>query len=178
MSQIQQFLSNKLLRSTGAVFEIGKWFFATIVTVVLVQSLLLTARIVVGDSMLPNFLSGSYVLIDRRDWQGFARGDAVVLRYPGDPDNLQFIKRVVGLPGENVELKNGAVYISGKVISEPYLLEATVTLPEMSVRQLKKNEYFTLGDNRAASNDSRFFGPVERRFILGKVIKIIFTSKR
>jgi len=133
-----------------------------------------TVRIVDGDSMLPNYLSGSWVLVDRADWKNYQSGDVVILHYPGDPENRHYVKRVVAGPQDRLAISNGQVMVNQSSLTEPYLPEGTITAPPIAELTLKDSEYFTLGDNRAISNDSRFFGPVERRFIVGKVLRVIY----
>ncbi|MBI3261110.1 signal peptidase I [Candidatus Berkelbacteria bacterium] len=170
-------ISSRLLRPTGLIFDVGKWFFVIVVALILIQTLLVTFRVVDGDSMLPNYVSGSIMAVDRRDWITFQRGDAVVLHYPGDPERLQFVKRIVGLPGEMLEIKNGQVFINGAQLPEPYLPATTTTTPAVALKRIAENEYFTMGDNRDFSNDSRFFGSVHKRYILGKVITVVYKPK-
>ena len=172
--ELKEELSGKLISSTSLVYELAKYVVAAIVLILTVHSLFLTIKIISGPSMLPNFISDSYVALDRRNWISYERGDVVILKYPGDPTNVQYIKRIVALPGEYVEIKGGSVYINDQVIKEPYLPIGLQTFPDVPRKMIKENEYFTLGDNRGVSNDSRFFGTVHRRYIIGKVISVVF----
>lgn len=102
------------------------------------------------------------------------RGDFVVMVSPRNAD-IDFIKRVVGLPKETIELKSCQVYINGSLLVESYLEPDTCTGPESFLQssaayQIPDNHYFLLGDNREHSSDSRDFGPVPKRKIIGKVI--------
>ena len=117
--------------------------------------------------MLHTFLDGDYVLVDELTYRfkDPERGDIIVFRFPRDPSR-DFIKRVVGLPGEQVEIRAGVVYIDGKKLNEPYILENPTYSRESSL--VPPGNYFVLGDNRANSLDSRVFGPVQRRFIVGR----------
>ena len=94
------------------------------------------------------------------------RGEVIVFRFPRDP-NKDFVKRVVGLPGEQVELRNGVVYLDGVPLEELYLTARDSTT--LAPLALGKKEYYVLGDNRASSNDSRAWGPVPEENVLGKV---------
>lgn len=95
------------------------------------------------------------------------RGDLVVFRSPMHPD-VRLVKRVVGLPGEVVELRNGRVYVDDITLDEPYA--ATSSREETrSFPRLKEDEYFVMGDNRSQSHDSRFWGPVPLKNMIGKV---------
>ena len=94
------------------------------------------------------------------------RGDVIVFRFPKDPSK-DFVKRVIGLPGEVVEIMDGTVYIDGAPLDEPYLTARDSTL--LQERHMGDREYFVLGDNRRSSNDSRTWGPVPEANVLGKV---------
>lgn len=96
------------------------------------------------------------------------RGDVVVFHFPLDLTR-EFVKRVIGLPGDQVEIKSGVVYINGWELPEPYLSPAISKQHSMASIKLSKDQYFVLGDNRAASNDSRNWGAVPKENIVGKV---------
>lgn len=127
-----------------------------------------------GASMEPNFYDHEYLIIDEISYRFKepARGDIVVFRYPSDPRQF-FIKRVLGLPGETIQVKDGGVYLvdpkDGKLtlLSESYL--DGVATPGERQLQLGLDEYFVLGDNRPSSMDSRHFGAVSRSLIVGRV---------
>ncbi len=169
-------LSGRLIHSSSLLFELGKYVIPVVVLLVLTHSLLATIKIVDGPSMLPNFTSGDQVLVDRRDWANPGHGDVVILRYPGDPDHRQYIKRVVAIPGDEVEISLGQVLVNGESIDEPYLEPDTQTRPDVPPIALDSDEYFTLGDNRGVSNDSRFFGPIERRYLFGRVLTTLYRA--
>lgn len=128
-----------------------------------------------GASMEPSFYNHEYLIVDEFTYHFDTpeRGDIVVFRYPRDPSEY-FIKRVIGLPGETVEIAEGRVilytdeYPNGVTLSEPYLPDGTRTEGHVRTR-LNLNEYFVMGDNRAASLDSRMFGPVAEPYIVGRV---------
>lgn len=122
-----------------------------------------------GESMLPNFQDGQFVLVDRVGYvfSPPRRGDVVVLEFPGDPTNRKFIKRIIGLPGEKVEIRGGQVLVNDQPLLEAYLPRELITTPAVS-KALRADEYFVMGDNRPNSNDSRFFGPLPAKRIIGK----------
>lgn len=134
---------------------------------------MVTARFVVdGTSMLPTFVGGEFLVIDRFSYtqQAPQRGDIVVFHAPNE-SNRDFIKRVLGLPGETVEFRNTRLYINGERFDEPYIQEActTANCPN-SILQLGSNEYFVMGDNRNNSTDSRSFGAISLDTIVGEAI--------
>jgi len=132
---------------------------------------LATARAIVeGDSMRPNFASNQLVIVNRAiyTFHGPERGDVVVLHDPEDV-SVDFIKRVVGLPGEYVEIDSeGRVSINGVMLDEPYIDANNWCKICAGKWSLKANEYFVLGDNRANSHDSHIFGPIDESLIVGQ----------
>ncbi len=129
--------------------------------------------IVSGASMAPTFETGEYLIVDRATYhiEQPQRGDVIIFRYPNEPSKF-FIKRVIGLPGETVELANGITTIidtsdgARTTLDEPYL--KTDRTDEHITIRLSSDEYFVMGDNRGASSDSRNWGPVPRENIIGR----------
>ena len=127
-----------------------------------------------GASMEPTFYDREYLLIDEISYRFSEpeRGDVVVFRYPHDPKEF-FIKRVIGVPGDTIDVQNGQVIITndehmgGVVLEEEYVTQV-VTKGNEHVT-LNPDEYYLLGDNRSASLDSRSFGPVKEEYLIGKV---------
>lgn len=128
--------------------------------------------------MEPSFYDHEYLIIDEISYRfnDPKRGDVIVFRYPLDPQEY-FIKRIIGLPGEKIQIKEGKVYLynnenpTGKILEEAYLEEGMDTYSSTNeIISLDKDEYFILGDNRNASKDSRVFGPVKRSFVIGRVL--------
>ncbi|MBT6254195.1 signal peptidase I [Candidatus Uhrbacteria bacterium] len=127
-----------------------------------------------GASMEPSYYDREYLLIDEISYR-FAephRGDVIVFRYPRDTSEF-FIKRIIGLPGDTVDVKGGKVIVTNEenaagVILEEEYTDHIVTTNDTHVK-LNPDEYFLLGDNRSASLDSRSFGPVKKEYIVGKV---------
>jgi signal peptidase I len=134
---------------------------------------LATARFIVeGPSMQPNFETGQFLIVSRLNYLfgGPAYGDIVVFHYPNNPEN-DYIKRVIGLPGDVIEIKDRQVYVNDVMLDEPYILEECRTNRCFdSEWELAANEYFVMGDNRNHSSDSRQFGPVERKFLVGEAL--------
>lgn len=119
-----------------------------------------------SGSMIPTLMPGDRVLV-AKFWYRFTepkRGQIVVFRYPLDPTR-DFVKRLIALPGETVEIKNGVVYINGEVLEEPYVKNRDFLSMEKTT--VPRGQYFMMGDNRPNSQDSRFWGFVPRNYLLG-----------
>ena len=103
------------------------------------------------------------------------RGEVIVFRYPRDPSR-DFVKRVIGVPGDSVEIVEGTVLVNGREVAEPYL--TSHDKGSMAEVRLGPDEYFVMGDNRRGSNDSRNWGPVPEENILGKVWLIYWPTAK
>jgi signal peptidase I len=142
------------------VFAIGIFFF--------VYLLIMRPHKIEGESMMPNYLNAEYLLTEKVTYylNKPQRGDVVVLRPPltvseGD----EFIKRIIGLPGEKIRISGGRVYINDKLLNEPYIASSVTTnggffLVNNADYIIPKEKYFVMGDNREHSSDSRYWGPV------------------
>ena len=166
---------SKLIYGGGVFFDTIKWVIVICVLLTIVNTFFLSIFFVDGESMEPNLHDKEVVLWRKSTVEGdvLKRGEIVLVKYPGDPDHKQYVKRVVGLPGETLEIRNNKIYINGKLLEQPYLPVYFKTEPD-GVWTMKNNEYFIMGDNRENSNDSRVFGAVERRFVLGHALAVIF----
>ncbi len=160
------------------VWEIVKVVSISLAIILPVRYYLIQPFYVKGASMEPNFHDHEYLIIDEISYRFKepVRGQVVVFRYPKNPQEY-FIKRIIGLPGEEVQIADGKVIIfndywpEGLALSEHYLIPGTETYDNNGIRtSIGNNEYFVLGDNRNASKDSRSFGPVDKAFITGKVL--------
>lgn len=132
-----------------------------------------------GQSMVPNFQSGDYVLTDKISYKigNPKRGDIIVFHAPPAAQCAQgtgcdFIKRILALPGETVEIRDGQVFVNNQALDETYLPSEFKTLPgpytENGPVTLGADEYFAVGDNRPYSSDSRAWGPIQGSEIVGK----------
>jgi len=122
-----------------------------------------------GASMEPSFSDGQYLLVDKLTYHFRSpnRGDVIVFHNPKLPSQL-YIKRIIGLPGEQVEIREGKVYIDGKELEETPDFPQIPSSDNYSVT-VPPDRYFVLGDNRNHSSDSRSFGPISREEVVGKV---------
>jgi signal peptidase I len=122
-----------------------------------------------GTSMEPLLLDGERIVVNKfvYRFRPIARGDVVVFWYPRDPA-VSFIKRVVGLPGDVVELRDGQLLVNGVAVRESYLPEGFQDGDSYPPTEVRKGYYFVLGDHRRSSNDSRSWGEVPERYIYGR----------
>ena len=132
-----------------------------------------------GSSMVPTLAAGDYLLVNKMIYWQFEspfdddgylfhppqRGEVVIFRYPLNPER-NFVKRVIGVPGDTVEIVDGTVYVNGQALHEPYVTFSD--LGSMSPTVIPMDGYFVLGDNRAASNDSRSWGVVPGENVIGR----------
>ena len=156
------------------VWELVKIIVIAAVIVIPIRYFLFQPFFVRGQSMDPNFENGDYLIVDEITYRFKApqRGEVIVFKSPQDSAQ-RFIKRIIGLPGETVEVKNGKVIIHTKgdlqVLDESNYLSALLTGGDMQIT-LAEDEYFVLGDNRPFSFDSRRFGVLPEENIIGRVI--------
>ncbi|MGQ9571687.1 MAG: signal peptidase I [Dehalococcoidia bacterium] len=145
-----------------------------------------------GSSMFPSLEDGQYIIVNKLAYAQFdlgifdflpffdagedstrhlfggpGRGDVVVFQSPTNPDR-DFIKRVIGLPGDEVEIRDGLVYINGEPLDEPYISGTTTCLSRWCSLTVPEEHFFVLGDHRNNSSDSRQFGPIPEKNIIGK----------
>lgn len=132
--------------------------------------------VVEGTSMLPQLHDGERLLVNKLvyykfksvSWGHIERGDIIVFWYPKDPEK-SYVKRVIGLPGETVEVREGKILINNVELNETYLdTEHNQTLPSFAPRRVDEHFYFVMGDNRDNSSDSRYWGLVPEKYIYGK----------
>ncbi len=160
-----------------------KWFFETRYWLRdLILSVLLAFIVIVflyqpvqveGTSMMPRLENHERIFINKFTYRfrSIARGDVVVFRYPLD-QSKSYIKRVIGLPGDVVSIRDGRVLVNGKPLSEPYVAPSYLDDQSYAAVKVEPDHYFVLGDHRSSSNDSRVWGTVDRQFIYGKALLV------
>ncbi len=128
-----------------------------------------------GNSMLPNFQNGDYILTDKISYRFTSpqRGEVIVLKNPRN-EAQDFIKRIIALPQDTIKIENNFVYVNNQKVTEPYLpnnISSSVEGFLMNGEEIvmASNQYFVMGDNRMHSSDSRQWGPVTREEIIGRV---------
>ncbi|MBI2594123.1 signal peptidase I [Candidatus Curtissbacteria bacterium] len=153
--------------TTSSIFkEIVQTALISFAIFFLVYIFLVQPHRVKGESMAPNFANGELILTEKVSFrfEKPKRGDVVVFRAP-TAQKVDFIKRIVGLPGETTTISDGIIFINGQKLEEPYEIQKTEG--EINVT-LGENQYFVLGDNRRSSSDSRTFGPINKKALRGR----------
>ncbi len=126
-----------------------------------------------GTSMMPGLQDNQRVFINKFVYRfGFGdveRGDTVVFWFPGDPTK-SYIKRIIGLPGDTVDVRAGVVYLNGTRLAEPYVPDEYRDRISVGPVRVPAGQFFVLGDHRSSSNDSRNWGPVPKEAIYGRAV--------
>jgi signal peptidase I len=147
----------------------------------LIKTFLFQAFYIPSESMVPTLQKDDRVLVNKLSYKlhDIHRGDIVVFEKPEDEasDIKDLVKRVIALPGETVEGRDGHIYIDDKLLKEPYLPEGTVT-SQFEARTIEPNAIWVMGDNRSQSRDSRFFGAIPQSDVVGRVFVRIWPLSR
>lgn len=155
----------------------------------LIRLFVLQPFVVEGSSMYPRFQTNDFLIVDKLSYRigDPQRGDIVVFRYPFDP-NTNYVKRIIGVPGDTVKIENGKVTIKNSAHPGGFVLEETyvsngnsTTLPVTSTKteySVPEDHYFVLGDNRKASSDSREWGMLPRADVIGRVFVQAYPFNR
>jgi len=164
-------------RARATVLEAVKTLFIAFLLAQLIMVSVAQAFQVDQYSMEPTLLPHDRVLVGKFMYRlrEPARGDVIVLRYPRNPER-NYIKRVVGLPGETIRIARGKVFVNGKPITEPYFDGEVVG--EFGPLRVPPDAVFVMGDNRNNSEDSRAFGPLKKQLIVGQAVLIYWPPQR
>ena len=162
-------------RPLGCLIEVAETLLLTVIIFLVIQNFVAQPYRVEQESMRRTLEQGQYVLVDKLTprFDDYSRGDIVVFRPPeGDDESVPFIKRVIGVPGDVVELRDGDVYVNGVALEEPYVFDGVTTEPqcEESTWTVPPGRLFVMGDNRDNSRDSRCFdpGPIDIATVVGR----------
>jgi signal peptidase I len=134
-----------------------------------------------GTSMMPGLVDSERIFINkfvyRLGMAGVQRGDTVVFLFPQDP-RRSYIKRVIGAPGDTIEIREGQVWLNGSELREPYVPDEYRDPSNMAPIRIPPGHYFVMGDHRSASNDSRTWGPLPVQAIYGKAVFVYWPPER
>lgn len=164
--------------------DVGYWardlILSVIIALVIILFLYQPVK-VEGTSMMPALEDQERVFINKYAYRfgitRVERGDLVVFWYPGDPSK-SYIKRVIGLPGDTVEVRQGVVTVNGREVEEPYVPRRYLDRSAMEAVKVPEGTYFVLGDHRSSSNDSRNWGPVPAEAIYGKAVFVYWPLSK
>ena len=157
----------------GLLKDLFTLAFLIVVVVIPIRLFVVSPFVVDGESMHPTFENLDYLIVDELiyNFRAPARGDVIVFRYPAKP-SIFYIKRIIGLPGETVSIDHGIITITtttgeNLALTEPYIVNEDATYTKDVL--LNPGEYFVMGDNRPNSSDSRVWGPLPKKDIIGRV---------
>lgn len=166
------------------LFEIFKYTVISLIIVAPFRIFVAQPFIVSGESMSNTFQPREYLIVDQLTYRRAVpeRGDVVIFKYPLDT-SVYFVKRVIGLPGETVRIDQGVVTVQGASSSVPVRLDEPYVSSQARVQKrieitLESDEYFVLGDNRKESSDSRVWGPLQQKYIVGRAFARVFPITR
>lgn len=164
--------------------EIVKFIIIALLIIIPVRTYIVQPFIVSGASMDPTFATGQYLIVDQLTYHlnNPRRGDVIIMKYPKNP-KVYFIKRIIGLPGETLIMNTGKVtiknndYPDGLTLDETYITKDHRTSDTFEIK-LSPTEYFVMGDNRPESSDSRTWGPLDEKYLVGRpVLRLLPFSK-
>jgi len=166
---INKYYKTSILKSLCVYFVGYIIIVVLIVTIVSLIRLFISPFRVVGSSMSPAFPNGKFLIANKIGYN-LKRTDAVIIKYPENEKALMFT-RIIGLPGEKIQIKKDGVYVNNEKLNENYIKEKMVAGEYLNkVWNLKNDEYFIMGDNRNHSADSRKFGPIKKEAIIGEYL--------
>ncbi|MEO8129874.1 MAG: signal peptidase I [Bryobacteraceae bacterium] len=172
------------LSERSALSMLASWIrdlFISVILAILVILFLYQPVKVEGTSMMPALVDQERIFINKFVYRfglgNIERGDMVVFWFPGDPTK-SYIKRVIGVPGDSVEVDDGTVVVNGQRLDESYVNEEFRDRQSMSAFKIQPDEFFVLGDHRSSSNDSRSWGTVPRRYIYGKAVFVYWPMDK
>lgn len=170
--------TTKLQKVKESVLEFLKFGLIAIIIVMPIRLFIAQPFIVSGDSMFPTFHNGEYLIVDELSYnlKNINRGDVVIFRYPGNPKKF-FIKRIIGMPNETIIINDKDIEIKNQEYPEGFKMEEkyiTENFYGTSTHITKSDEYFVMGDNRNKSSDSRFWGNVPEKFLVGRAYMRLF----
>jgi signal peptidase I len=162
----------KFQKFMGDAWDLIKFAVIALIIVIPIRMFIAQPFVVSGESMYPTFDNGEYLIVDELSYRldGPHRGDVIIFRYPNDQKRF-FIKRIIGMPNEEISINNGKITVinkenpNGFALNEPYIYEPFDTT---ATYKTGDNEYFVLGDNRNRSSDSRVWGILPSKLIIGR----------
>jgi len=176
---------NLIKRGIAAIFDFLQGIVVFLAILVMIYLFIMSPQEINGQSMDPTFHNGEYILTNKVEYKisDPKRGDVVIFKSPRNKD-IDYIKRIIGLPGETIRLSNSIFYVNNKKLDESLYLSPDVKtyggsyLPENVDITVPAGKYFVCGDNRMHSSDSREFGPIAKGDFIGKALYRYFPFDR
>ena len=171
------------VESTGrSLWELARFALLAIAIVIPIRIFIAQPFIVSGSSMFPTFEDKQYLIVDEISYKlgDINRGDVVIFKYPLDTKKY-YIKRIIGLPNETIDIKDGKVFVINKENPDGFELDDSFIQnisKDTGHYELQNDEYFVLGDNRTNSSDSRFWGPVPKKLLVGRAFLRLFPISK
>jgi signal peptidase I len=165
-------------KKTRVFSDILESLVIAVLLAVLLRAFVFVPRVIPSGSMIPTLYEKDRIIVSKITYRFHQpeRGDVMVFRYPLDPKR-NYVKRIIGLGGETVVLSDNKLYINDRLVSETYLPPDT-TFYDFGPIKVPPESYFVLGDNRMNSQDSRVWGFVERRLVIGKAVLLYWPPDR
>ena len=168
--------------SKSSFWELVRYALIALIIVIPFRIFVAQPYVVSGSSMDPTFKDADYLIVDQlsKRFEEPERGSVVIIKYPKDPSKF-FIKRLIGFPEETIKIKNGIVNIYNEENKDGFQLNEDYIIYEKNENfstKLGEDEYFVMGDNRAGSSDSRVWGSLPKKYIVGKpIIRLLPLNK-
>ncbi len=169
-------------KKINSFWELVRYGVIALIIVIPFRIFIAQPYVVSGSSMDPTFKDADYLIVDQlsKRFEDPKRGDVLIIRYPKDPSKF-FIKRLIGFPEETVLITDGVVSIYDETNEKSFVLDEPYVIFKKNENfsiKLERDEYFVMGDNRAGSSDSRIWGPLPKKFIIGKpIIRLLPLNK-
>jgi len=170
------------IQETESVWKLVRFAVVAILIVIPIRIFIAQPFVVSGSSMFPTFHNGEYLIVDELSYRlrEPQRDEVTIFRYPKDPKKF-YIKRIIGLPNETIDISGSSVTVTntehpdGFILEQPFVENNSNNITHF---ELKADEYFVMGDNRAQSSDSRYWGAVPRKNLIGKAFLRLFPLNK
>jgi len=169
------------MREEKSGWELLRFAIIALIVVIPIRIFIAQPFVVSGSSMVPTFEDKNYLIVDELSYRisDPKRNDVIIFRYPNDPKKF-FIKRIIGLPNETIDIEGSVITIKNAENKDGFKLNQSYVKNESENKmhfELKANEYFVMGDNRNASSDSRYWGAVSKKLIIGRAFVRLWPLK-
>jgi len=171
-------LAEKKVKGKSAIMEIIESVAIAVFLAVLIRTFVFQPFYIPSESMVPSLLVGDRIIVSKLNYHFSEpqRGDVMVFKFPLDPTR-DFVKRTIGVGGENIAIRNSKLYVNGQVVQEDYLPEG-LAFADFGPVEVPRGSYYMMGDNRNNSDDSRVWGAMPEENIVGQAVLIYWPLNR